>query len=97
MYSTGTAAAFTADSFVIDTDDYLFESIQASSFSLRDSASTYTVSTPSAGSDSFELSLISGSPSLVSGPDAVLSGPVTDYGSPNYEINVPHSSMCNSG
>lgn len=46
MYSSGTAAAFTADSFVIDTDDYLFESIQASSFSLR-SSSTYAVSAAS--------------------------------------------------
>lgn len=47
MYSSGTAAAFTADSFVIDTDPYLFESIQASSFSLRDSASAYSVSAAS--------------------------------------------------
>ena len=47
MYSSGTAAAFTADSFVIDTNPYLFESIQASNFSLRDSASTYAVSASS--------------------------------------------------
>lgn len=48
MYSSGTAAAFTADSFVIDTDDYLFKNIQsASTFSLRNSASTYTVSASS--------------------------------------------------
>ncbi len=89
MYSSGTAAAFTSDSFVIDTDPYLFESIQASNFSLRDSASTYVVSTTSGGSDSSELSLINGSPTLVSGPDAVLNGPATDLGVPNYQIITP--------
>ena len=89
MYSSGTAAAFTADSFVIDTDDYLFKSIQsASTFSLRNSASTYTVSA-SSPSDSSVLILNSGSPTLVSGPDAVLSGPATDSGAPNYEIITP--------
>lgn len=52
MYSTGMAAAFTADSFVVDTDTYLFESIQASNFSLRDSSSAYAVSPASTNSTS---------------------------------------------
>lgn len=37
------AFAFTSNSFVIDTDDYLFESIHSSSFSLRNSASSSSV------------------------------------------------------
>lgn len=44
MYSTGAASAYTSDSFVVDTDPYLFESIQASRFSLRSPASIYSVS-----------------------------------------------------
>lgn len=44
------AFAYTSESFVIDTNPYLFESIQASNFSLRDSASTYAVSAGSSES-----------------------------------------------
>lgn len=75
MYSTGTAAAFTADSFVVDTDTYLFESIQASSFSLVDKHSTYVVSDASASNDSVpSISLFDGSPVLTVSPGGTLLG-----------------------
>lgn len=80
MYSSGTAAAFTADSFVIDTDDYLFESIQSSSFSLRNSASTYAVevaSTDSSGS-SYDLYSVDPTISMSSNSPAMLVGVYDD-------------------
>lgn len=66
MYSTGVAAAYTSDSFVVDTDPYLFESIQASSFSLRSTASTYSVSALAASESVSSLPLNSTLPVLSS-------------------------------
>ena len=73
MFNSGTAAAFTSDSFVIDTDPYLFERIQASSFSLRDT-STYAVESTSSVSSSNSISLNSAFPVMTDPPGGTLIG-----------------------
>ena len=72
MYSTGAAAAFTADSFVIDTNPYLFESIQASNFSLRDSATTFSTTSTETSTD--RIDLVTAVPELLSSPSGTLTG-----------------------
>lgn len=74
MYSTGAAAAYTSDSFVVDTDPYLFESIQASSFSLRSTASTYSVSALAASDPVSSIPLNSTLPVLSVVPTCIFYG-----------------------
>ena len=69
MYSTGAAAAYTSDSFVVDTDPYLFESIQASRFSLRSPASTYSVSALAASDPVSSIPLNSTLPVMTVSPN----------------------------
>ncbi len=83
MYSTGAAAAYTSDSFVVDTDPYLFESIQASRFSLRSPASTYSVSALAASDPVSSIPLNSTLPVLSYAPSADFTG---RYNSNDYPV-----------
>lgn len=74
MYSTGAAAAYTSDSFVVDTDPYLFESIQSTSFSLRSTASTYSVSSLAASDSVNSIPLNTTSPVMSSVPNVTFYG-----------------------
>lgn len=69
------AFAFTSDSFVIDTDSYLFDRVQANRFSLRDNASIYSLSDSSVSTDPDQsISLLTGSPVLSVVPGGTLVG-----------------------
>lgn len=69
------AFAFTSDSFVIDSNTYLFNRIQANRYSLVDKPSIYSVSDASSSKDSvLSISLLDGSPVLSVVPGGTLVG-----------------------